>query len=34
VTNYGDLLNPAVFGNPRTTLGDARTIQVWLKYSF
>jgi hypothetical protein len=34
VTGYGDLLNPAVFGNPKTTLGDARTIQFWLKYSF
>jgi hypothetical protein len=34
VTNYGDLLSPGVFGNPRTTLSGARTIQLWLKYSF
>ena len=34
VANYGDLLNPGVFGNPRTTLSDARTIQLWMKYSF
>jgi outer membrane receptor protein involved in Fe transport len=34
VTGYGNLLNPAVFGNPRTTLSGARQIQLWLKYSF
>ena len=34
VTNYGDLLSPGVFGNAKTTLGDARTIQIWMKYSF
>jgi hypothetical protein len=34
VTNYGNLLNRAVFGNARTTLSGARQIQLWLKYSF
>jgi len=34
VTGYGDLLSPGIFGNPKTTLGGARTIQLWLKYTF
>jgi hypothetical protein len=34
VTGYGDLLSPGIFGNPKTTLSGARTIQFWLKYSF
>ncbi len=34
LAGFGDLLNPGVFGNFRTTRGDARTIQFWLKYAF
>jgi Carboxypeptidase regulatory-like domain/TonB-dependent Receptor Plug Domain len=37
VTNlvgFGNLLNPGVFGNFRSTLGGGRSITLWLKYSF
>ncbi len=34
VLDIGDLLNPGNFDNVRSTRGDARQIQLWLKYSF
>ena len=34
VIGLGDLLNPGNFDNVISTRGDARQIQVWLKYSF
>ena len=37
VTNlvgFGNLLNPGVFDNFRSTLGGGRSITLWLKYSF
>jgi Carboxypeptidase regulatory-like domain/TonB-dependent Receptor Plug Domain len=34
LVGFGNLLNPGVFGNFKTTKGDGRTIQFWLKYSF
>ena len=34
LTGVGNILNPGVFQNFQTTKSNARTIQLWMKYSF
>jgi len=34
LNGVGNILNPGVFQNFQTTKSNARTIQLWMKYSF